>query len=215
MKKVDENLADFFKITSFGEDEFTYYVFDDSDYLERWEVFGFHIATNDLIALRLMRIDELLLEDEDFSAPRNTSPYVGFTAFECQKFVDFIETTVLQETVLTHHVAHFRMLDAAQLRHFHYPETLMSYGVGNFYQYTQNIEEGDQGKINLVSLPFWLKQINSQNSLHFFSLDQSHIRSEHFNLIRSTNGLGTITFTRDGLGELVSMLKERVREVLA
>jgi hypothetical protein len=216
MKKLNEQLAHYLKISSFDKDRFVYYILND-DYEESWDIIGFRSVHNNVIDIRLMHVDDDMLEDEQFSSEGDSSSYISFDINRCKQFISFLEQVVLQNKVRKIDEIHeFHLLDAIQLRNLHYPETLLKTGVGYWYKYTDKSVSVEKESIRLVGLPSWKKEyrLNQSNSLWFVTLEPSHLDDEHFNLIRSSYGLGTISFTRRALEELISMLYGGIQEIL-
>ncbi|GCE23146.1 hypothetical protein [Dictyobacter kobayashii] len=212
MKKLDENLLRTFKIDISNEEKFDYFSFNiDTKYSESWDIFGVHFSSDNKIVLRLMHFEDEMFEDEMFSPVKLASPFVSLKFLDYLNFLNFIRFSLLKKEKETNNGVYFELLDAEELLKFHYPKSLLTSGVGRWYRYKEN-DASDNGLVSLISIPLYNKKYgnNQSLSLRFVTLEKSHLIDEHFNLLFSSHGLGTISFSKEALEDLVNILSKVV-----
>jgi hypothetical protein len=212
---------------------FEFHEFDRGPYMEYREVVGIGKRSEDplLLELRLMHIDEELLDDwsdetsenqgfvdqPPFDSFNEASGHIAPTPAELNTFIRLLETWTGEPLPRPDDtIVRFRRIERHKLTQLHVKPTNVK-AEAAWYQYLS--DEGIQAadEITLVHPPRWLAHSRygrEQHSwLEFAAFRRDRLDDPAFDPL-DTWGLGRIVVNRPGLRELVTLLKQHSFEYM-
>jgi hypothetical protein len=118
---------------------FKYYIFDvhwPREFISYWDITGLRCKSEKpfLCDVRLIHIEEEMLDQPDFEAVHDASGYISFDPQQFLDIIRFFEKLVDVQPVNIS-LNHFHLMSAEALARIHYPQPLIASMVGRCYYY--------------------------------------------------------------------------------
>lgn len=212
---------DFFRLADEGNQPFTYYTFATSTiHRGYWEIIGVRYLEPHTsgVELRLMHIDEEMLDWTDFTAQRDTPGFITFDLPEMTALLAFLQNVLshLPSSSPPHQnivSRHLEVLTSAELEALQVPTAFIRFLrlVGQTYQLLPERGMPPERSIRLVILPHWTEPGGEGEgaSLRFVTFDTENLSDPTFNPV-DANGLGVMRFDQRAFREFIELLGQRL-----
>jgi hypothetical protein len=192
---------------------FTYYTFAESwprSFISTWDIIGLRRDASSIFEVRLMHIEEEMLNWPDFEALQDAPGYIEVTPPKFQALISFFESVLSGHSFSSTNIGtFFRPMTIQDFAALHYPQPLMAADLGYCYRYfSPEIGKQDE-QISFLCLPHWSAQgrVSQLSTLTFTTFDRQRLEDPFFNPV-DANGLGKMSFNLQSLEEFIVLLKK-------
>ena len=211
---------DFFTLDSPEPDGklFQYYTFAGNfrpELVDTWEIIGLaqlqHTSLD--IMLRLLHLEEEMLDWENFLALQSAGSFVRLDPSKTRILLEFFKTLMKEEQVTDREYKYFHPLDLSEMRAIHIPEPVIHYWEGCVYEYHLHDETHAHEERYILGFPRWSQQFkgNQASSLRCASFKNSQLTNKNFCPLYEF-GVSTVTFVETAFTEFVSLLEDHSYE---
>ena len=197
---------------------FQYYTFAGTarpELIDTWEIIGLTQSqhTSPDITLRLLHLEEEMLDWENFQALQSAGSFVRLGPSQTRILLEFFKTLVKEEQVTDREYKYFHPLDLSEMRAIHILEIVIHYWEGSVYEYHLHDEIHAHEERYILGFPRWSQQFkgNQASSLTCASFKNSQLTNINFCPLYEFR-VSTISFTMHAFSEFISLLEHHSYE---
>jgi hypothetical protein len=186
-----------------------------SGYNSIWDIVGVSRQLDSpSLVLRLLHIEDEVLEAEDTDTLQHASSFMSFDPEGLLTLITFFEEMKTGAPLASAVPSpFFRLISSEELQRFHFKPVWQRWYTGFYYQYRPSQEELQRTMVTLLLFPHWSAEheTNQHAALHLVVFREEQLADPTFDPLKP-HGVDSINLDQPALMAFIDLLKEHTYE---